>query len=763
MQRDTHQEHRDTSLQISEYLRILFRGRWVIILTFLAVVGAVTFMTYRMHPVYVATASLLMRNTDQVESRLLDERPEPVYKSRNLNSMEVLQSRRIAEAVIKSLENSSYKNLLEILRDVDQDGNPITFDDRVGILREHLSVSLLKDADVLKVSVSAHTPFEAAFLTDEVAKQYYLYSLQEARGELSDVRQFLEQQLATVRDQLSQSENLEKTYKESQSVSSLTDETAQLVRQSADVHSLYNATETDLNGELRRQDFLRKQLQETKGNMVEDFSTMQSPMITTLQQQIADKQTRIATLLANPGPGTDETVAAFENELNNIKAKLIEEVRKLAGSGTGTIDPLRTSQDLFDKLLETQIEVKSLTAKAEALRDVMQTLDYQLDQLPEKQLVLARLSRDRQLNENLYVLLNQKYEESRITEAGKSAGVEIVDTAKPPAEPVRPKKKLNILLGILFGFGLGVTIAFFLEFLDDTIKTGEDLERMGLTVLGTIPVVHADAIVRRLKREGREFTEADLHSVESKLITRFSPKSPISEAYRSLRTNIQFSDIDHPKRLLLITSSASKEGKSTSAVNLAITLSQMGSSVLLVDSDLRRPSLHSFFGLDKTYGLSNLLVGSLAFSDVVKHTGIDKLDVITSGDIPPNPAELVASESMKNFLADARTNYQYVVVDSPPVIAVTDAAVLATRVDGTILVVSSAYTNKRDLQRAVSLIRGVRSGVMGAILNNLDIKKIYGSYYYYFHYYQYYYYYGSDRSKSKPRRRSSTVDAGQMT
>ncbi|MBI5059583.1 polysaccharide biosynthesis tyrosine autokinase [candidate division KSB1 bacterium] len=763
MQRDTHLDHRDTSLQISEYLRILFRGRWVIILTFLAVVGAVTFMTYRMQPVYVATASLLIRNADQMESRLLDEKPEPVYKSRNLNAMEVIQSRRIAEAVIKSLENSSYKGLLEILKDTDQNGDPITYDARVASLRLKLSVELLKDTDVLKVSVSAHTPFEAAFLTDEVAKQYYLYSLQEARGELSDIRQFLEQQLATVREQLSQSENLEKTYKESQSVSSLTDETTQLVRQSADIHTLYNSTETELNSELRRQDFLRKQLQDIKGSLVADFASLQNPLIATLQQQIADKQTRIASLLANPGPGTDETVAAFENEVDNIKAKLIEEVRRLAGTGTGSIDPLHTSQDLFDMLLTTQIEVKSLTAKAEALRDVMQNLDYQLDQLPEKQLVLARLSRDRQLNENLYVMLNEKYEESRITEAGKSAGVEIVDTAKPPAEPVRPKKKLNILLGILFGFGLGVAIAFFLEFLDDTIKTGDDLERIGLTVLGTIPVVHTEAILRRLKREGREFTEADLHRVESKLITRFSPKSPISEAYRSLRTNIQFSDIDHPKRLLLITSSASKEGKSTSAVNLAITLAQMGSKVLLIDSDLRRPSLHNFFGLDKTYGLSNLLVGSLSFDDVIKHTEVDKLDLITSGDIPPNPAEMVASESMKKFLADARARYQYVVVDSPPVIAVTDAAVLATRVDGTILVVSSAYTNKRDIQRAVSLIRNVRAGVMGTILNNLDIKKIYGSYYYYFHYYQYYYYYGSDRSKARQKRQPSSVDTEQMT
>ncbi|MFZ5434662.1 MAG: GumC family protein [Calditrichota bacterium] len=755
---------KDTSQHISDFLRILFRGRWIIVVSFLAVVGSVSFLTYRMTPVYSAASKILIQDRDQVEQTVLNERPVPVSKSRNLNAIEILQSRRIAEDVVRSLADSPYRTELGLMQTEDTQGKPITFDDRVALLRRNTSIRLVKDTDVLEINVSAHSPFEAAFLSNAIAEQYYRYSLQASRGEISDVRQFLEQQLQVVRDQLSESEEVERNYKEKQGVSALDQETTQLVNQSAEFHALYNTTQTELNAQIRRQEYLRKQLAETRGAMVQDLTNATSPMITSLQNEIAAKQTRIASLLAMSGPGTDVTVTAIEKEVETLKARLIEEVRKLTDTATdGAVDPLQSSQEIFNQLLNAEVEVRALTAKAEALRQVMENIDRDLEQLPQTTLVLARLTRDRQLNENLYLMLNEKYEETRITEAGKSAGVQIIDTAKPPDFPVRPKKKLNILLGILFGLAIGVGIAFTLEYLDDTIKTGEDLERLNLSVLGTIPLVRTEYIIRRLKKEGRQFTPADLHRVESRMITRFSPRSPVSEAYRSLRTNIQFADVDKPKRVLLMTSTTSKEGKSTTTVNLAITLAQMGSRVLVIESDLRRPSLHNFFAMDKTYGVTNVLIGSLTFDEVIKHTEVENLDVMTSGDLPPNPAELVASENMRKLIEEARSRYDFVILDSPPVIAVTDAAILATRVDGILLVVSSGTVSRREVQRAITLLKNVRSSIMGVVLNALDIKKIYGSYYYYFHYYQYYYYYGSEPSKRKSKKRSVPTEYQEVT
>ncbi|MBK8130053.1 MAG: polysaccharide biosynthesis tyrosine autokinase [bacterium] len=749
-------EFRDNNNRFSEYFRVLFRGRWIIIGCFFAVVAATTYLTYRMQPVYVAGASVMILDSDPVDATLRNADPVPFRKSRNLNEMEVMRSRRIAEDVLRSLAESPYRSELDIMRETDVEGNTITFDDRVGKLRESTTVENLKDSDVLKVAVRAPSAFEAAFLANAVAEEYYRYKLRSARGEISEIRQFLEQQLEVVRDQLSQSEELERAYKESRGVASLDDEARTMVEQSTELHALYNATESDLNSELRRMDYLKRQLEDVRGSLVEDVSNITSPIIEALQREIADKQTRLASLVSNPGPGTDATINALENEIETIKGKLAEEVRKIA-SGSGSLEPLRTSQELFDNILKSEVEIKALTARAEALREAIGNVDFDLDQLPEKTLVLARLTRDRKLNEELYLLLNEKYEEARISEAAKSAGVEIVDTAKPPEFPVKPRKKLNILFGMLFGLALGAGITLLIELLDDTLKTPEELERMALTVLGTIPIVNIEDIRRRMKRQGKELTAQDEARIESKMITRFSPKSPISEAYRSLRTNIQFSDIDNPKRVILMTSSATKEGKSTTCVNLAITFAQMGSRVLLVDSDLRRPNLHNFFNADKMYGLSNVLIGSLAFNDVIKRTEVENLDLITAGDIPPNPAEMVASERMRAFLDEARARYDVVLLDSPPVVAVTDAAILTTRADATIVVVSSGMTGRSELKRAMGLIQSVGSHVLGVVLNGLDIKKMYGSYYYYFHYYQYYYYYGSESGDKKKKKSSKKI------
>ncbi len=747
-------EFRDNTSRFSEYFRILFRGRWIIIGCFFAVVAATTYLTYRMQPVYVASSSVMILDDDPVDMAIRNANPAPFRKSRNLNETELLRSRRIAEDVLRSLAESPYRSELAIMRETDMQGNTITFDDRVGILRSNTSVENLKDTDVLKVSVKAPSAFECAFLANAIAEEYYRYKLRGARGEISEIRQFLEQQLEVVRDQLSQSEELERAYKESRGVSSLDDEARTMVEQSTNLHALYNQTESDLNAELRRMDYLKRQLEDVRGSLVEDMSNITSPIIETLQREIADKQSRLASLVSNPGPGTEITINALENEIETIKGKLVEEVRKIA-SGAGSLEPLKTSQELFESILKSEVEIKALTARAEALREAISNVDYDLEQLPEKTLVLARLTRDRKLNEELYLMLNEKYEETRISEASKSAGVEIVDTAKPPEFPVKPRKKLNILFGMLFGFALGVGITLLIDLLDDTIKTPEELERMSLTALGTIPIVNIEDIRRRMKRQGKELTPQDEARIESKMITRFSPKSPISEAYRSLRTNIQFSDVDNPKRVILMTSSATKEGKSTTCVNLAITFAQTGSRVLLVDSDLRRPTLHNFFNVDKMYGLSNVLIGSLAFSDVIKRTEVENLDLITAGDIPPNPAEMVASERMRVFLEEARSRYDVVLLDSPPVVAVTDAAILTTRADATIVVVSSGMTGRAELKRALGLIQSVGSNVLGVILNGLDIKKMYGSYYYYFHYYQYYYYYGSESGEKKKKK--STV------
>jgi capsular exopolysaccharide synthesis family protein len=761
-------DYRSSTPQISEYLRILFRGRWIVFMSFLTVVATATYLTYKMEPEYEASTTILIEQEDIIETTLFNA-PMPFrQKTHVANQMEILRSRSLAEEVIRNLEDSPYRDELQVMKGRGPEGRLLTFDDRVQMLRENVKVTEVKDTDILVLTCWAPTGFEAAFWANALADQYYESSVRASRGEVTELREFLEQQLESTRIKLARSEDRLREYKEAERVVALEPETMKLVEQCATFESYFNQAETDLNANLRRLDYLKKQLSETKSTLVEDVTHITSPLIEQLQKDIAERQSRVASLLAVPSPGTDVTVAALESEIEQIKTRLIEETRRLAGTGIASMDPIATSQDIFNSILTTEVEVRSLTARTEALRDICEDFNAQLEALPEKSLILARLERDTQLNEKLYLMLNEKYEETRIAEAGKMPAARIIDRATPPLTPIRPDKRMNILIGILLGLGIGIAVSFALEFLDDSIKTPEDIEKLGMPLLGTIPAVKIAEVARRLKQERKRYSVDDLDRFESKLVTRFSPHAPVSEAYRSLRTNIQFTSAREPKKVLMVTSSATKEGKSTVLANLATTLAQTGARVLVVDSDLRRPALHTFFKLDAAKGLTDIIRGTIPWGEAVKLTDIKNLFLITAGDEATNPSEMTSSNELKKFLDEARNEYDFVLMDSPPLILVTDPVVLATRADGTLLVVASGFIGRGEVQRAVALLRNVNAPFLGVVLNGLDIKKMYGSYYYYFHYYQRYQYYDSidkDREKEKKKKKrkpSRFVDDGSV-
>jgi tyrosine-protein kinase Etk/Wzc len=310
------------------------------------------------------------------------------------------------------------------------------------------------------------------------------------------------------------------------------------------------------------------------------------------------------------------------------------------------------------------------------------------------------------------------------------------------------------MLGALIGLGLGIGLTFVIEYFDNTIKRIEQVEQLGFNLLGAIPKIQQDKIEKKQKKA--TFTEADEgQQIESRLVTHFDPKSPISEAYRTLRTNLQFTRLDYPLKSLMVTSAGPKEGKSTTVANLAITLAQLGSKVVLVDSDLRRPVIHSIFAMDKDVGLTNYMVDSIPFSQILKNSFMDNLKIITCGVLPPNPSELLGSKKMEELTAKLKTEFDLILFDSPPVIAVTDAAILATKVDGVFFVISSGTANRDAILRAKVQLENVKAPVVGALLNNVDVEGTYGSSYYY---YYYHYYHGTQSGKQgklwrKPKKK----------
>lgn len=740
----------------SRITRALFRGRWIIFLSFVVVVTSTAILTSRMQPVYLAETTILIEGGSAIDRNLPMFTSEGIgqLSNRVQNEIELIKSRSLAEAVMKMLLESPYREEIALLK---EQGN---FDDKVMMLRKRIEAKGARDNDIVKISVTGSSSFEAAYFANKIAETYLEQSLKASRGEVSEVRKFLEDELDKVRARLATSEEARRQYMEDERIPALDAETMKLVEQSSNFRSQLAESETDLNSSLRRLDYLRKQLSETKMTLVEDISSISSPLIQQLMKELAETQTKLASIQGRGAPGADITARSLETEINAVKERLKEETRKFAANTVGTNDPLGTSQRLYEDILSVEIDIKSLTARAEALRTIVDGFEVRLEALPEKSLMLARLTRDSQINEKLYLMLKEKYEESRIAEAGRKASVRVIDEAKPPRTPIRPNKRANIIIGIFLGLGIGIVASLLIEYTDNSIRTVEDIERIGVPVIGTIPYINLDEITRKLQRDGKQIDDSLWEKLETRLVTSFSPKSPISEAYRALRTNLMFANLDRKKQIILLTSATTKEGKTTTSCNLSITLASAGMKTLLLDADFRRPSVHRNFHLDRHHGITDILLGTLTIDQAIKPTEIANLEILTCGEIPPNPAEIIASDFFKDLLQRLRESYDVIVIDSPPVIAVTDATILAKIADSVILVTHSGYIAKREVMRCLTILKSIGVKLTGVVLNGLDIKRVYGSYYYYYHYYHYYYYYGGKGEKQ--RSRSSRLEKNKV-
>ena len=757
---------KEQQVTLSDYVRVLYRGRWIIVISFLVVVASTAYFTFTAQPVFEASALVLLKEEGRVQQQIFEVASFIKRETMINNQVEILKSRTLAEDVIRLLRDSPHADSLWILgngpvkkgfsikkwifsllikKGRNGESDVPLFDDLVKNFREGtIVVAPKRDTDMIELKVQAFSPSEASFIANTWMEAYRDLDISESRGEVSEVRKFLEEKLQDVQKELTGSEEALKDYKKNQNVTELNEETKQLIAQLAEFETMYQEAKTDLGANEKRLAYLKTQLDESQRAVLATSSS--TPVIQELEKQIAQLMGDIAMYeqqLKGEGLYSKEHLSNLkskEQRLKGIQEKIVEEKRKLINSGPTAMDPMAFSETLVTNILEIETENKSLKAKTEALGKIVLQYNRDLNALPEKSLRLAQLQREAEVNNNIFMMLREKYEENRIAEAGQIGSVRIVDRAKPPKYPIKPKKKLNLLLGIMVGLGLGVGLTFIKEYLDTSLKSIEDVERLGFPVLGSIPFISTQRT-----DHSENYQNGEIKRIESRLITHFAPKSPISEAYRTLRTNIQYAKVDQPIKTVLVTSSGPGEGKSTSVANLAITFAQMGTKTLLVDTDLRRPVLHGIFGVSREEGLTHVLIGKASLKDVIQPTRIENLDILTSGTLPPNPSELLASKAMEKCLKDLSSQFGIVLFDSPPVIAVTDAAVLSTKLDGVVLVIKSGETGKDALLRSQILLDNVHAKIFGVMVNGVNITNMYGSYYYYYQYY----YFGDGKHKKR--------------
>ncbi len=753
------QQFEEQQVSLQDYLNILYRSRWIILLSLVVALGATTFYTFTTPSVYEAQSTVLIQSTNTQERMLFDDMYFGNQSTMITNQIEILKSRALAELVVTALDHSNVRDSLVIFQPNDE-GEIMTSREIIEWMQGNLEISHRKDTDLIDIIFKAASPFEVAYIANVISKEFQGYNAETNKLEVSGLREFLDEQLGKKGEELQRAEEDLREYQEREKVASLDDETTQLVDRLAQAEAMLEGSQIDLNSAQERKLSLSNQIDDRKKNLSENLSGISTPYLESLQNQlaeaVAEKAKYVIALkseIDNPNKLSFEAqINGYEQKISAIREKLQEESEKIQASNM-IKDVFQLSQGLLTSMLETETEIKSSIAKIGALQGVVKEYEYRLESLPEKILQLARYERRKKVQEETFLMMKTKLEETKIQEASQAKNVRILDKAIEPLYPVKPNKKLNLMLGALIGLGLGIGIAFLLEYFDDSLKSPDEVEKLGFNLLATIPKIEHEKVEAKVKKKWDIPEVGEGEKIESRLITHFDPRSPVSEAYRTLRTNLQFSKIEGSIKAILVTSSGPKEGKSTSIANLAITLAQMGSKVVLVDTDLRRPVIHSIFSEEKEDGLTNYMMGQLSLEKTIKKTFIDNLNIITSGVLPPNPSELLGSTKMEELVSILKEKFDMVLFDSPPVIAVTDAAVLSTKVDCVFLVISSGQTNREAIIRATTLLENVKSRLLGAVLNNVDYESNYGSSYYYY----YHYYYGSQSKKKKHRKNKQNV------
>jgi capsular exopolysaccharide synthesis family protein len=762
----------EDEIDVKEIWRIIRSYRKSIVIFFLIVCAITIYLTLTTEPVYQATTAVMIKESGAGTGALVFDFGMTGSKQRLQNEIEILKSYSLHDKVVQSLIEDGSADQLSLFgtryvrkryRVVDyflswigkkKGPRPLPADlrisQRLGVvenLRSKSTIATVRETDVLKISVSSSDSTDAVFLANRIARTYQNLDIAGGQGELHFLLSFLDTQIAKYEKRLAIVENELKEFQSNTKIYALDGSAQLLLKDLTNYENIYYTNIAELEVAQERVNYLRSQLSASEKALMEEITNTNNPMIVALRGKIAELEAQKVQQMVDEG--WDETslqARDFNRRIAEMKLKLTQITESLILSGWSEEDPFAASQEIFNKIVEQEVEVHAARSRAHEYKKLVDQMSGRLIDLPTQTLQYARLERDLRLNENLYLTMKQKYEESRITEAGQISKVRILDPALI-ANMIKPNKKVNLILGVMLGLGLGIGYAFLREFMDNTIKAVEQLERKGLTVIGIIPDMHNQAgrIKNQITNPSKGGTD-----FRRRLITYEDPKSPVSESYRSLRTNISYASADKKIKSLLISSPQPGEGKSTTTANLAIAFAQLRKRTLLIDADLRKPVQHNVFDHPRGPGLSEYLVGEVEDINTLVHpTKVENLFIVTAGGLPPNPSELLGSDRMSKMVDQLEQEWDMVLFDSPPIVAVTDASTISGEIDAIAMVVKAGQTDRSAVDRALDTIRNVKAPLIGVIMNGANQETLAGKYSYYYSYYNYYYHEEKSGKKGK--------------
>lgn len=740
-------------IDLRDYLRVILKRRWSIITVFAIIVVSVTIHTYAATPIYQATTRLIIDKENPnvmsiQEVMAVDTSGTDYYQTQ----YKIIESRNVARAVIKRLNldkneefvpkprdnflanlkrsvqktTAAFKKAVVALLRTSEVSSPQALKEYdpdynlVSAFISRIEVKPIRNSRLVDVSFEAKDPVLAAKITSTLAQAYIEQNLDTKLKAIKNAVRWLHTRIVAERQKVEKAEQALLAYKNRHSI--VTDFTSDVEKITAQKLAHLNTQVIEFESVRVEAETRYKQalaLKRTPDMLDSIPEVLNNNLIQQIKSMEVELYKRTSELSKKYGQKHPQMVA-IRAELKTLQKRKGYEVKRVVNSLNNEYQVARAREE---------------SMKAALAKQRKESLD-----LNQKAIEYGVLQREVESARQMYQLLINRFKETSLTEDMKTGNIRILDRAEVSKSPVKPRKRRNILMAVFFGLAGGLGLAFFLEYLDNTIKDPEDIKRyLNIPYLGPVPVIAPN------DNQGKD--------VPPEMVVLNSPKSAASEAYRGIRTGILFSSAESEPQVIMVTSAGPQEGKTITSSNLAITMAQSGNKVVLLDCDMRRPRVNKLFGISRNRGMTNLLVEKTDLKLTVFNTSIPNLHVIPSGPIPPNPSEILGSKRMEELIEVLRKNFTRIIIDTPPITAVTDATLLGKLSDGVVLVVRANRTVRDMAKTGLEQLRAVGAKLLGVVLNGVSMDR--GSYYYY----QYYYYYGDEGYQEKKSSRKKKTES----
>jgi len=721
------QEEKEVNLR--DYWKVIRKRQWIIIAFFLIVVITTAIGTFTMKPIYRGTSTIQINKENP---QIVDFKEIFAVNTMDLDyyqtQYKILESRSLAKRVIQNLKLTEHPEFLSkpetpfqkwksnILNPIyglftspnkasDSDKKSSESEKETGLINQFLkklNIEPIRNSRLVKVHFDSNYSELSAQVPNTLAAAYIQQNLEIRFIATQQAKEWLTGQLEDLKAKVERADEALQAFGSKHDIISLEEKENVTIQRLTEL----NEALTKAESERMAKEALYKQTKDRNFDSLP--SILENRLIMDLKQAYIQVEAHYMKLSETFKPEYPEMVR-LKSQMQTIQKRIDGEINKIV---TG-----------IKNAYESSLQKESL------LREAFEKQKVKAQEMKEKAIQYNILKREADTNRELYKGLLQRMKEAGISAGIMASNIQVIDQAELPTIPYKPNKQLNLLLAAVVGLFLGVGLAFFFEYLDNTVKTSEDVEQLiRLPSFGMVPEISYER--RRRLESGTSYP------VE--LVTFGHPKSMLSEAYRNIRTSILLSFSEKPPKKIAISSPNPAEGKTTTVINTAIALSQTGAKVLIIDTDFRRPRIHQIFNNEENgIGLSNFLSGHGELESIIKKTEIPNLYYIPSGPIPPNPSELIGSNLFKSMMESLGERFDHLVLDSPPVLGFADAIILSTAVDGIILVVLSGKTPRDTLQRAKEILYQVNAKILGVVINRVDIQRSEYGYYYYRHHYYY--------------------------